>query len=444
MNKRLLYTLFSGLVIVAGTVVAIRFAQGYRVNPSGDIQSTGLLSANSFPNAASIYINGNLTSATDTTLNLNPGTYDVEIKKDGYSTWKKTLRVEKELVTQTNALLFPAAPNLSALTFAGATHLTPSPDGQQVLFTTASASARTNGVYVMGLTDSLLALQKGPLQIAKSSANWNLETAEFFWSPDSSEVLLSAGTKNVLLQANRVNDLDAVDDVTVRLSQISAEWKEQFTKKFQTSLDLFPPEIAQIATQSAKDVFISPDQERLLYTATASAVLLEDLIPALPATNTQPEERSVVAGGIYVYDRHEDKNFRIATSLAPSPSPTLTPTPVARRLAPTINPVTSPSATASANLLETPLQTLTRLQKQTSGVFMQAPQWLPNSKHIILTTLTGIDIVEYDGTNRTTVYAGPFAQNFVYPWPNGSKLIILTNFNQSETALYNLYAVGLR
>lgn len=51
--------------------------------------------------------------------------------------------------------------------------------------------------------------------------------------------------------------------------------------------------------------------------------------------------------------------------------------------------------------------------------------------------------MEYDGGNKTTLYSGPFDQNFVYTWPDGSGLIIVTNFND-ETVPQNLYKIGLR
>ena len=69
--------------VIGGTVVMIRYAKGYRPTRAGTIKGTGLLSANSFPTGAEVYINGKLTTATDNTLNLDPGDYQIELKKDG-------------------------------------------------------------------------------------------------------------------------------------------------------------------------------------------------------------------------------------------------------------------------------------------------------------------------------------------------------------------------
>ena len=55
-----------------------------------------------------------------------------------------------------------------------------------------------------------------------------------------------------------------------------------------------------------------------------------------------------------------------------------------------------------------------------------------------------IIIAEYDATNRHTVYAGPFAQNFIFPWPNGSRLIILASLNGGSARAPNLYSINLK
>jgi hypothetical protein len=443
MNRRMLTTLFSLFVIISGTILVIRFAKGYRPTSNGNVKGTGLLAVNSFPNGASVYINGELRTATDTTLNLEPGDYDVEIKKDGYTSWKKKLHIEKELVTQTNAVLFPIAPSLTPLTFTGAANITPSPDGQQLLFTTSSASAtKSNGIYVMNLADSPISLQRGPLQIALASTSIDWNNVTFLWSPDSSQVLLKTATKALLLSTGKLNNLDTSVDVSARQTAILSEWNEVFEKKFRAALRQFPEEIMHIATLSAKNVYISPDQERVLYTATAAAEIAEDLVPPLPAANSQTQARAIEPGGIYVYDRVEDRNFEVAkeqVSILPLPSPTPK-TSAAKRVV--------KIATESAVIASTPEQIFTdqliRMRNRTSGLFTGSPQWLPDSKHVVIATTTGISISEYDGTNRTPIYAGPFEKQFAYPWPNGSKLLILTNFNQPESGGVNLYALGLK
>ena len=69
--------------------------------------------------------------------------------------------------------------------------------------------------------------------------------------------------------------------------------------------------------------------------------------------------------------------------------------------------------------------------------------WLSDSKHIIYVEKGKINIMDYDGINMTTVYAGPFIDHYVFPWPDGSKIVILTNLGNANTSP-NLYTIGLK
>ena len=69
--------------------------------------------------------------------------------------------------------------------------------------------------------------------------------------------------------------------------------------------------------------------------------------------------------------------------------------------------------------------------------------WLPDSRHLIFVHDKKIDIMEYDGTNVTTVYAGPFVDSYVFPYSNASKIVILTNLGNPNITP-NLYTLGLK
>src|SRR5690606_11476637 len=86
LNAGLLYTLFSAFVIILGTLIAIQYAKGnFRFTKSGFTPEAGLLNANSFPTGAEVYVDGELITATDNTVYLDPGEYLVEVRKEGYS-----------------------------------------------------------------------------------------------------------------------------------------------------------------------------------------------------------------------------------------------------------------------------------------------------------------------------------------------------------------------
>lgn len=468
-TNRLFITLCSAVIIFGGTYVAIRFAKGYRPTLNGDLKGTGLLAANSFPNGAQVYLNGKLTTATDTTMNLEPGSYEVEIKKDGFTPWKKMLTIEKELVTQTNALLFPTAPGLTPLTYTGATTVTPSPDGQRLLFYVASASAQAkNGLYVMDLTDSVLSFQRGAHQIAQETKGIDLQKAEYVWSPDSTQLLLSFDGKHLMLDPGKLNNLTELTDVGYKLPRILSEWEEELYKRERVVHAKFPDRIQQIATESALNVYVSPDDERMMYTATAALTLEDNLIPPVPAANSQPQERELIPGGIYVYDRKEDRNFHIGTQ-QPENIPVIAPvvtkkTTVKKKVVQPIveqrlvgkkslaidlysNKTLSLSASPSAFVSmqgKTLDETLKNFHAYYSSLYTHGIQWMPDSKHVLLAKPDVVTIKEYDSTNEIVLYSGPFSEHFVYPWPNGSKLVMLTRLRQEQDSPLNLYAITLK
>ncbi len=440
---RVLYTVASAFFILIGTVVAIQYAKGnLRLTNDGLVRNAGLLAANSFPTGAEVMIDGKLATATDDTLYLEPGTYEIELIKDGYVPWKKTLNIEKELVTQTNARLFPSAASFSPLTFTGVTNISPSPDGQKILYYSDTAtSERKNGLYVLELSTSALPIQRGPRQIAEDVDAFELENAAFIWSPDSSEVMLITPTREVLLVLDRLNDLVTLPDVSFRKREILTEWEEEMYVRERQFLTQFPLEVVTIATQSAKNVYISPDKKRLLYTATESARIPDTIVPPLPSTNQQPEERELIAGGIYVYDREEDKNFRVGTeTLAPVFSEKQL---LVKNVFADTSLLRSASTSAFASLqASTSAETADAFNTYHTPLFADTFQWFPDSKHLLFAEENTIKVMGYDSTNVTTIYSGPFGENFLYPWPDGNRLLIIASF--SPDVPQNLYAIELK
>ena len=443
---RVLYTGLSAVFIIVGAIFAIGYAKGnYRLTQDGFVEESGLLSANSSPTGAQVLIDDRLITATDDTIYLDPGIYQIKIVKDGYAAWKKTITIEKELVAQTNALLFPSAPSLTPLTFTGAINVSPSPDGQRIIYYTNSASTKSkNGLYILELGGNFLPLQKNSQQIAEDLPSWDLKEANFIWSPDGSQVMVVANGRHVLLSVDRKQNLGTLADVGIRRKQILSQWEEEMYLIERQFLAKFPAEIIQYATESAQNVYISPDKKKLLYTARVEYTLPDDIIPPVPATNTQPEERALQVNGIYVYDSEEDRNFRVGTEtnqddLMANPHKQLLATDLANTTPLNLN--ASPSAFTQLQASNS-AQTAVAFQDYRISLYANSFQWLPDSDHVINSSAETIKIMEYDGTNNTTIYSGQIAENFTYPWPNGDKLIILTAF--SPNSPLNLYAVELK
>jgi hypothetical protein len=400
MPKKTVFTTICVLLVVS--IVAygfILYGKGYRLNLSGKgnkiLAGTGLLVMTSTPNGARVFINDNLTTATDDTINLPPGEYDVRIEKDGYYPWKKHVVLKKEAVTKTDALLFPVAPKLEAATLLGAEDPLIDPTGSFIAYKVASSSADNNGIYILNLGNrSILPFGSSTKQIVTDKID-NFSNAHLEFSPDGSQILATITTLTethiYLLKSDSLNT--EPENVTLTSDQVRQQWqiiKTQLDQKFAVGL---PSASRKFILDNFDDMKLSPEGDKILYTASQSAQMPSFINPPLPSTNSTPETRTLTKGSAYVYQIKEDKNY----------------------------------------LLYTPSEN----EKLPNFI------WHPSSAHVLFVQDKRIFAMEYDGGNKTTLYSGPFEPNFLYAWPDGSGLIILTNFND-ETVPANLYRVGLR
>lgn len=395
-------TLFTTLLIVVLISIAaigfIMYGKGYRLNLSGQgnkiLSGTGLLVLTSTPDGAKVYLNNNLTTATDDTINLAPGEYEVRIEKDGYYPWKKHVSLKKEAVTKTDAVLFPVAPKLEAASLLGAVDPVVDPTGSYIAYKVSSSSAENNGIYVLSLGNRSLLPFTSTRQIASDKFD-NFSRASLQFSPDGRELTASIPTPSqdriYLLKTDTMNATPQNVSLTVDL--VKKDWQvtqQQLDQKFASTL----PRISRsFILDNFANKKLSPEGDKILYIASHSATMPNFIKPPLPSTNSTPENRILKAGATYVYQIKEDKNY----------------------------------------LLYDPRE----------GETMPNFIWHPSSAHLVFVQNKRIVSMEYDGGNKTTLYAGPFDYNFMYPLPDGSGLVILTNFND-ETVPANLYKVGLR
>ncbi len=400
--------LISTILIVVGalTYVVSLFIRGYRPDlqkPGLGFMPTGLLVANSDPKGASVYINEKLATATDDTLNLPPETYQVRIKKDGYLGWEKTLLIKKEVVTQANATLFKSTPDLSPLTNTGAINPTLSPDGTEIVYGVNKASkSKNNGIWLLDLSTNMPLTRSNTKQLTDFYENVDWENTQFHWSPDNKNVLLiereaeeeAENKENInrafLIDATRFTSSGDLNDASFRINLIFEEWDQEIQTDLEMNLIKLPDELKNIATASAQNINFSPNDEKIFYLATDSAKIPENLLPHPPARSSQPEEREIKPGNIYVYDLKEDTNFEIGAE-----------------------------------------EELFKLN------------WLTSDQLIYIDEENlEVKVVEYDSTNQQTIYSGPFVNGYVFPSPTGKSLITLTSLHPDSPG--NLYEIKVR
>lgn len=403
MAKIRLIAFIFGLIIVGlfSTFFAY-YARGYKFNLNTlKFQPNGILVIKSEPDGASVFINGDLKTATNATISLSPGVYDVEVKKEGYFSWYKRLTINKEIVTQASVSLFRNVPSLSPATFSGAHNPIMSEDGGKIAYTVLPATGVTDdkvGLWTLDTFSLPLGFSNDPKRIT----NGDLINAGYSFSPDGRQIMLTTSNGIFVLDTGSFTPQNQRVNIASQKDTILAEWKKEKSVKNASLTRNLPPELTDILARKTSDFVFSPDAQMILYTASGSATLPENLISPLPGASTQKQERNIQTGSTYIYDLKEDRNFPIYNQ----------PVIIGERL------------TEKSNIIP-------------------ALRWMSTSRHLLLASQGQIVIMDYDGTNREVVYSGSYIQTFAFPFNNTTRLLILTNLG-AETASPNLYTLTIK
>lgn len=379
MSRRFIITILTLVVIGVAASIAIFFAKGYTFSTQEKrVVGTGIITISSEPDAASVFIDGHLTTATNATVaSLPPKTYSVKVIKEGFIPWEKSVTVNEGVVTEVKVTLFPAIPTIYPLTFTGVKNPILSPDGSKLVYIVPGTSKK-GGVWVWTL------IRNQPIAFARSSEPHQIAsstTADFSegilkWSSDSKQVLATLGNEqssssnnNYLLDSDRLNEQPP--DITPLLDATLKGWEEDInSKEAARVLGIKDIILRKVASDSAY-LRWSPDETKFMV-----------------RTEPIPQDQKTLIAGIKVYDLLEKEEFSL------------------------------PSAISHI--------------------------WLPDSRHIILIEKDNISLVDFDGTNKAVIFAGNFIDNFVFPWPDSSRLVIISSLPTPTASEPNLYGINLR
>lgn len=357
MSKRFIITIVSLVIIAVAAGAAIFFARGYRLSTNEKrIVGTGIVNISSEPDAASVFVDGHLTTATNATISsLTPKTYSIKVQKEGFIPWEKSVTVKEGLVTELKIALFPAIPTIYPLTVYGVLNPTLSPDGSKLGFVVPSGKKAGVWVWTMVKNQPIAFVRSSePHQIATNTAvDFSKATLKF--SPDSKQVLATVGSNYYLLESENLNS--EPKDITAVLNSTLNAWEDDTKTKDASRIDTIRDKSTRKIASDSANLSWSPDETKFM-------------------------------ADLKVYDLDDNKNY---------------PLPPAKKHV-----------------------------------------WLPDSRHIILVEENSISLVDFDGTNKAVIYAGKFEDSFVFPWPDSSRLVMVSSFPTPTASEPNLYGINLR
>lgn len=112
-KKRRGYILFFSVLFIIITPILILYATGYRLTDTFSLGQTGGLYITTDQSGVQIYVNSKLIKETGIfqknifVQNLKPGTFVIETRKEGLTSWKKELKVYPETVAEAHTFMLP-------------------------------------------------------------------------------------------------------------------------------------------------------------------------------------------------------------------------------------------------------------------------------------------------------------------------------------------------
>jgi hypothetical protein len=397
----------NSIIIVFFTVtllVIIAYARGYRVDvQKGTVTSTGIIAVSSTPQTAQVYVNGILKGVTDLHMTLPFGRYLVEVKKEGYTSWKRDVVLKGELVVTADATLFPLNASLTPLTTIGISKVVSIDKTDKALLFVENGDLEKDGIYVFDQTKRTFSLFP-PLKLLASKKLFPedilLKDVSVLFSPDYKQGILvfKRGEDAISYLLSLEDENTQLFEVTSSQASLEKVWETDRDSETARLLEIFPKQFAKIASDSFHILSLAPDKSKILYEAKQQITLPYVIEPRLVAANQTAEERSIKLDELYVYDRKEDRNYHISLT-----------------------------------------EESIKMRQEGYSVLV----WYPDSRHLVEHEGDKISIIEYDDTSKQIVYSGPH-EGLFFDITSDSKLLILANLNPQFNKTPDIYAVGIK
>lgn len=381
MSRHFVFTLITALVILALTGAGILLVKGYKFSfKNGQISGTGIISITSEPEGASVFIDNHLTSATNTTIP------SLVPKSYDVRVVKEGLIPWQKKVTVREGLVS----ELKITLFPAIPTVSP------LTFNGAvnpllSPDGNKLAFFVPIATNSGSLKQRGGVWVL------NMVSQPISFSRSSGSRQLISSTQELEFAKGKLRFSPDSKSVLVTVQEGGREGVEN-QRNFILSVDQTTALSNLVDITPTVDSTIKTWDEEIKRTDEARILAIKNSTARKIASDSAqikwaPDETKFMFGVSStnisrVYDLAEDKQYNL------------------------------PQA--------------------------HAYLWLPDSRHIILVKDGKIGVIEFDGINESEVFAGNFLNGFVFPWPDSSKLVILSSIPTPTASQPNLFGVNLK
>lgn len=370
----------TAFILISLTTMLFFYTSGYRLQrgeeTTVDLSTTGMISAKSIPEGASVYIDDELITATDDTIpGLEPGNYELKIIKKGFEEWKKEVEVFEELVTDITAVLVSQSPQFEPLTNTGANFPSVSPSLKTLAY--FSEDEESPGVWVIPIDQGGLNIfRANPTVVLEDTAvNKYSNGKSIVWSPTETQLLVETNESIFYLVDLTTNTAQSVTNV----DELKTKWSEDLAKKrsdFVSKLDI-PEHIKTLATTN--DVLWSPDEKKFMFTV---------------------QNNDKIIYKIYNMEK---------------------PLPVGEKVETTV------------------FETNINDPKPVISWYADSYHLVLTEGNISENNTGTVSLIRIDGSNKVEIYGGSLHSQNVYSTPAGDKIIVLTSFKSGDkTDLYTI------
>ena len=195
-RKRAIKVAITDIIMVIALVVVVivltMIAMGYNLNKDGEVGQQGIAQIHSMPSGASITIDGNtIIPRTNASRLMEPGGHYVELSRDGYDTWGKSIEIEPGVVYKMDyPRLFLQNREVETMREygEGLAFFEPAPNHDSLLYTT-NGSTDWNWLDIRGDTaiDKQLDMSKILEGLTVDKVKWNINNDKVLVKTHDSE-----------------------------------------------------------------------------------------------------------------------------------------------------------------------------------------------------------------------------------------------------------------